>query len=119
MKALWNFVQFAIQSGRFKRAVLLCGVTLCIGLPSSFAGPLAAKVKVTRCRVSGSPLPKPDKILIYDLVADSSDVQVDASQKIRPRHIIAGDEKPEAILTRLKPYFPLSCRRSWKKPACR
>lgn len=116
MKTLLNFVQFVIQSGRFKRAALLCGVTLCIGLPSSFAGPLAAKVKVTTLQTySGSPLPKPDKILIYDLVADSSDVQVDASQKIRPRHIIAGDEKPEAIAHKAQTVFSAELQKKLEK----
>ena len=42
----------------------------------------------------GSPLPKPDKILIYDLVPDT-DIQVDKSQRLRPRHLIAGDENPD------------------------
>jgi hypothetical protein len=60
--------------------------------------PLAAKVEVTTLQgYSGSSLPKPDKILVYDFVANSSDVQVDASQKIRPRHILTGDEKPDEI----------------------
>jgi Domain of unknown function (DUF4410) len=60
-------------------------------------GPLAAKVKVTTLQgYKGSPLPKPDKILIYDLVPDT-DIQVDKSQRLRPRHLIAGDENPDAI----------------------
>ncbi len=60
-------------------------------------GPLAAKVKLTTLQgYKGSPLPKPDKILVYDLVPDT-DVQVDKSQSHRPRHLIAGDENPEAI----------------------
>jgi D-serine deaminase-like pyridoxal phosphate-dependent protein len=67
---------------------------------------MAAHVKVTTLQsYSGNQLPKPDKILIYDLVADPSDVQVDASQKIRPRHIISGDEKPEAILQKTQTTF--------------
>jgi hypothetical protein len=79
---------------------------LCIGLYSSFAGPLAAKVKVTTLQsYSGSPLPKPDKILVYDLVANSSDVQVDESQKIRPRHLITGDENPDAIAHKAQSVF--------------
>ena len=60
-------------------------------------GPLAAKVNVTTLhRYKGTPLPKPDKILIYDLVP-GTDIQVDKSQSIRPRHLIAGDENPEAV----------------------
>ena len=60
-------------------------------------GPLAAKVKVTSLQTyNGAPLQKPSKILIYDLVLDT-DVQVDKSQKIRPRHMLTGDENPDAI----------------------
>jgi hypothetical protein len=60
-------------------------------------GPLAAKVKVTTLHsYEGSPLPKPDRILVYDLVPDT-DIQVDKSQRLRPRHLIAGDENPDAI----------------------
>jgi hypothetical protein len=60
-------------------------------------GPLAAKVKLTTLQsYSGNPLQKPDKILIYDLVVDT-DVQVDKSQKLRPRHLLSGDENPDAI----------------------
>jgi hypothetical protein len=60
-------------------------------------GPMAAKVKLTTLQsYSGAPLQKPDKILIYDLVP-GSDIQVDKSEKHRPRHMIAGDENPEAI----------------------
>jgi Domain of unknown function (DUF4410) len=68
-------------------------------------GPLAAKVKVTTLQsYSGSPLGKPNKILIYDLVVDT-DVQVDTSQEIRPRHMIAGDENPEAIAKKSQSTF--------------
>ena len=60
-------------------------------------GPLAVKVKVTTLQsYKGSSLPKPDKILVYDLVPDT-DIQVDKSQRLRPRHLIAGDENPDAI----------------------
>ena len=116
MKALLGFVRFLIRASRSKRPVLSCGVMLCIGLPSSFAGPLAAKVKVTTLQsYSGNPLPRPDKILVYDLVADSSDVQVDASQKIRPRHIIAGDEKPEAIAHKAQTVFSAELQKKLAK----
>jgi hypothetical protein len=60
-------------------------------------GPLAAKVKLTTLQsYNGTPLPKPDKILIYDLVP-GIDIQVDKSQSVRPRHLIAGDENPKAV----------------------
>jgi Domain of unknown function (DUF4410) len=62
-------------------------------------GPLAAKVKVTPVAVytGGSPLPRPDKILVYDFAVNSGDVQVDKMQALRPRHLITGDQKPDAI----------------------
>jgi hypothetical protein len=89
---------------------------LCIGLYSSFAGPLAAKVKVTTLQsYSGSPLPKPDKILVYDLVANSSDVQVDESQKIRPRHLITGDENPDAIAHKAQSVFSAELQKKLAK----
>ena len=67
---------------------------------------MAAHVKVTTLQsYSGNPLPKPNKILVYDLVADPSQVQVDASQKIRPRHLATGDENPEAILHKTQTAF--------------
>ena len=116
MKALRTFVLLVVPTSRFKGAVLLCGVMLCIGLCSSFAGPLAAKVKVTTLQsYSGNPLPKPDKILVYDLVADSSDVQVDASQKIRPRHLITGDEKPDAIAHKAQSVFSAELQKKLAK----
>jgi hypothetical protein len=60
-------------------------------------GPLAVKVNLTTLQsYKGSPLPRPDKILVYDLVPDT-DIQVDKSQRLRPRHLIAGDENPDAI----------------------
>jgi hypothetical protein len=68
-------------------------------------GPLAAKVKVTTLQsYKGSPLPKPEKILVYDLVPDT-DIQVDKSQRLRPRHLIAGDENPDAIAKKSESTF--------------
>jgi hypothetical protein len=68
-------------------------------------GPLAAKVKLTTLQgYKGSPLPKPDKILIYDLVPDA-EIQVDKSQKLRPRHLLAGDENPDAIAKKSQKTF--------------
>jgi hypothetical protein len=67
--------------------------------------PLAAKVKLTTLQsYKGSPLPKPDKILIYDLVPDA-EIQVDKSQKLRPRHLVAGDENPDAIAKKSQKTF--------------
>lgn len=62
-------------------------------------GPLAAKITVTPVAgYSGStPLPKPDKILVYDFALNGADVQVDKMQALRPRHLLTGDESPEAI----------------------
>jgi hypothetical protein len=70
-------------------------------------GPLAAKVNITTLQsYSGSdPLPKPTKILVYDFTIDTSNVQVDESQKIRPRHLIARDENPEAVAKKASAKF--------------
>jgi hypothetical protein len=81
---------------------------LCI-LPahSRAEGPLTARVTVTSLQsYSGSdPLPKPTKILVYDFVIDTSNVQVDQSQKMRPRHMISGDENPEAVAQKVSANF--------------
>lgn len=62
-------------------------------------GPLAATVNVTPlASYTGSkPLPKPEKILVYDFAINPQDVQVDKMQALRPRHLIAGDKNPDAI----------------------
>lgn len=62
-------------------------------------GPLAAKINVTPLAsyTGTTPLAKPDKILVYDFAVNSDDVQVDKIQSMRPRHLIAGDETPDAI----------------------
>jgi hypothetical protein len=107
MKASRSCLRFGMRTTAVARALPVLAVVLCVGSAGSFAGgPLAAKVKVTSLQsYSGSPLPKPDKILVYDLVADSSDVQVDQSLKIRPRHLISGHEKPEAIARKAQSVF--------------
>jgi Domain of unknown function (DUF4410) len=69
----------------------------CLTAPAKAENPLAAKVNVTTLQsYKGTPLPKPDKILVYDLVPNG-DIQVDKSQKIRPRHLLKGDENPDAV----------------------
>lgn len=62
-------------------------------------GPMAAKVTVTQLAgySGGTSLTKPDKILVYDFAVNADDVQVDKVQSIRPRHLLRGDESPEAI----------------------
>ncbi len=61
--------------------------------------PLAAHVEVTvlNSYSAGKPLPKPDKILVYDFEFNPEDVQIDKTQAIRPRHIIARDENPKHV----------------------
>jgi hypothetical protein len=117
MKVLRNPMRFGMQIRCIARALPWFTIVLCVGLSSSFAdGPLAAKVKVTSLlRYSGTPLSKPGKILVYDLVADSSDVQVDASQVIRPRHLITGDEKPEAIAHKAQSIFSAELQKKLAK----
>jgi translation initiation factor IF-2 len=62
-------------------------------------GPLAAKINVTPVAVytGSSPLPKPQKILVYDFAVNPEDVQVDKLQALRPRHLITGDESQAKI----------------------
>lgn len=78
-----------------RAAILACFVS---GAMLAF-GQFNAKVNVTTLQSysGGNPLPKPTKILVYDFAIDTSNVQVDQSQKIRPRHMIAGDENPETV----------------------
>jgi Domain of unknown function (DUF4410) len=61
--------------------------------------PLSAKVNVTSISVytGSTPLPKPAKILVYDFAINTDDVQVDKLQSMRPRHLITGDKKPDAV----------------------
>jgi hypothetical protein len=62
-------------------------------------GPLGAKINVTPLAsyTGSNPLPKPEKILVYDFAVNPDDVQVDKMQSLRPRHLITGDQKPDAI----------------------
>ncbi len=116
MKALRNPIRFCLRTGDIAWTLPALAIVLCAGSTSFASGPLAAKVTVTSLQsYSGSPLPKPDKILVYDLVADSSDVQVDASQKIRPRHIITGDEKPEAVAHKVQSIFSAELQKELAK----
>jgi hypothetical protein len=78
-------------------ALLTAGALLVSGAHAQ--GPLAAKINVTSLAsyTGSTPLPKPEKILVYDFAINPDDVQVDKIQALRPRHLITGDEKPEAI----------------------
>jgi len=70
-----------------------------ISLGVQAQGPLSAKINVTPISVyTGSiPLPKPAKILVYDFAVNPDDVKVDKLQSMRPRHLITGDKKPDAV----------------------
>ena len=61
--------------------------------------PMAAKVQVTTVQsYNGSAaLQKPERIVVYDFAVNPDDIQVDRSQSIRPRHILAGDQNASAI----------------------
>jgi hypothetical protein len=116
MKALRNPIRFGLRTRDIARTLSALAIVLCVGSTTFAGGPLAATVQVTSLQsYSGSALPKPDKILVYDLVADSSDVQVDASQKIRPRHLITGDEKPEAIAHKAQSVFSAELQKKLAK----
>jgi hypothetical protein len=87
---------------------LATAILTCIMSATSWSeGPLAAKINVTTLQsYSGSdPLPKPGKLLVYDFSIDTSNVQVDQSQKIRPRHMLTGDENPEAVAKKVSAKF--------------
>ena len=62
-------------------------------------GPLSAKINVTPIAsyTGSSPLAKPARILVYDFAINPDDIQVDKIQSMRPRHLITGDQKPDAI----------------------
>lgn len=64
-------------------------------------GPMGAKITVTPGAVytGANPLPKPEKILVYDFAVNTDDVQVDKVQALRPRHLITGDKSQEAVAT--------------------
>jgi 3D (Asp-Asp-Asp) domain-containing protein len=107
-----NFMHIPECPGRRRKSiaklVLAAGVSMCIHLADGQAvGPLAAKINITTLQsYSGSDtLPKPTKILVYDFAIDTSSVQVDKSQKLRPRHIVAGDENPEAVAKKASTNF--------------
>lgn len=78
----------------FSVAMLVCARPVAVRAED----PLTSKVEVTTLQsYSGPALPKPSKILVYDFVIDMSHVQTDRSEAIRPRHMITGDESPEAV----------------------
>ncbi len=62
-------------------------------------GPMGAKITVTPVAVytGSSPLPKPQKILIYDFAVNPDDVQVDKVQALRPRHLLTGDKSQDSV----------------------
>jgi hypothetical protein len=98
------------RPGSFCKVLTLTTAAVLFGLISASMkaeGPLAAKVNVTTLQsYSGSdPLPKPSKILVYDFTIDTSNVQVDQSQKMRPRHMITGDENPDAVAKKASAKF--------------
>lgn len=103
MKGIWIGKAYGLRVGTgFLVAMVVCS------LPG-FAraeDPLNSKVEVTALQsYSGVPLPKPTKILVYDFAIDISHVQVDRSEKIRPRHMITGDESPEAVAKKASAKF--------------
>jgi len=82
---------FAVATWPAAAALLVCAA------PAQ--GPLAAKVKITPVAVytGNSPLPKPQKILVYDFAVNPGDVQVDKLQAMRPRHLITGDKSTDKV----------------------
>ena len=93
MERLRNISRLGIAAS----ACLAAGGLLISGAHAQ--GPLGAKINVTSLAsyTGGTPLPKPEKILVYDFAVNPDDVQVDKIQALRPRHLITGDQKPDAI----------------------
>ncbi|MEA3007904.1 MAG: hypothetical protein QOI94_3173 [Acidobacteriaceae bacterium] len=91
------------KSGPGVSVTLSAGAWLAAGallMTTAYAqGPMGAKINVTPLAsyTGSSPLPKPEKILVYDFAINPDDIQVDKMQAMRPRHLITGDQKPDAI----------------------
>ena len=78
----------------------LFGGKCCIGFCRFCAGPAGSKDQrdtLGQLHRHAPRCAKPDKILVYDFAINPDDVQVDKVQSMRPRHLIAGDESPDAI----------------------
>jgi hypothetical protein len=92
-----------IMSGLGIRRTVFAGTWLAAGVflicTAYGQGPLAAKINVTPIAgyTGSAALAKPAKILVYDLAINPDDIQVDKMQAMRPRHLITGDQKPDAI----------------------
>jgi Domain of unknown function (DUF4410) len=92
-----------IMSGLGIRPALSASAWLAVGallVSSAYGqGPMGAKINVTPLAsyTGSSPLPKPEKILVYDFAINPDDIRVDKMQAMRPRHLITGDQKPDAI----------------------
>jgi hypothetical protein len=80
-------------------------------------GPLAAKINITPLAVytGSSPLPKPQKILVYDFAVDADDVQVDKLQALRPRHLITGDKSQDAVAASASKKYSLELVKAMEK----
>jgi Domain of unknown function (DUF4410) len=91
----WKYSKATTGNILLSAAIALCLIPMMVWAQ----GPVGAKVYVTPLEsYSGSdPLPKPNKILVYDFAINPADIQVDKSQEYRPRHLVTGDESPQAI----------------------
>jgi hypothetical protein len=99
MERLRNVSELKIRANSpLPRLVWLAAGALLVSAAHA-QGPLAAKIHVTPLAsyTGSNPLPKPEKILVYDFAVNPGDVQVDKIQSLRPRHLITGDQKPDAI----------------------
>ena len=97
--ALWKDKKTSFGLGRGLSLGACLAVSAVLASAAFAQGPLAAKINVTPLAsyTGTTPLAKPDKILVYDFAVNPDDVQVDKIQSMRPRHLIAGDESPDAI----------------------
>ena len=109
-----------MQRRKPHRLLVAIGISVAVCVPASSLNaedPLTSKVEVTIVQsYTGSPLPKPARILVYDFAIDTAHVQVDRSQSIRPRHMIRGDESPEVVAKNASAKFSHRFRRHFLEP---
>jgi hypothetical protein len=93
------FMKKAMSKSGWLTAVAWPAATALLVSGAAAQGPMGAKITVTPVAVytGSSPLPKPQKILLYDFALNPDDVQVDKVQALRPRHLLTGDKSQDAV----------------------
>ena len=99
MERLRNIFEFRIRAhSHLPRFVWLAAGALLVSAAQA-QGTLGAKINVTPLAsyTGSNPLPKPEKILVYDFAINPEDVQVDKIQSLSSPPSITGDQKPDSI----------------------